>query len=319
MLSRLLVAVMCLGAAAVHAQSDYPVKAVRFVVPFAPGGATDIITRILAEQMSQSLGRPFTVENRGGAGGNIGAAEVASAPPDGYTILMGSPGPNVINQFLYAKMPFQADTAFAPVVLVARLPNVLVVHPSLGVRTTQELIERLRTKPGSINFGTAGSGSSGHLSVELFKSLTKTDPVHVAYKGTGPAVQDLLAGHVQMMIDNIPPMIPHIRAGKLVALGVTTTTRASSLPDVPPLGMAVAGYDAASWVGIVAPAGTSSAIVARLNEAANRALERPEIRERMIGLGAEPAGGTAQDLGRYIAEETRKWKVVVQTSGARVD
>ena len=301
------------------AQGEYPSRPVRFVVPFAPGGATDIITRLLAEQMQQVLGRPVPVENRGGAGGNVGAAEVAGSPADGYTMLMGSPGPNAINQFLYAKMPFQSDTAFSPVMLVAILPNVLVVHPSLGVKSVQELLERMRSGAVTVNFGTAGAGSSGHLSVELFRSMTRTTMTHIPYKGTGPALQDLLAGHVQLMIDNIPPMIPHIKAGKLVALGVTTTRRATSLPDVSPISTAVPGYEAGSWVGIVVPAGTPAAVVAKLNDAANKGVARPEVRERMTALGAEPSGGTAQEFGEFIARETVKWKTVVQVSGAKVD
>ncbi len=301
------------------AQGEYPSRPVRFVVPFAPGGATDIITRLLAEQMQQVLGRPVPVENRGGAGGNVGAAEVAGSPADGYTMLMGSPGPNAINQFLYAKMPFQSETAFSPVMLVAILPNVLVVHPSLGVKSVQELLERVRSGAVTVNFGTAGAGSSGHLSVELFRSMTRTAMTHIPYKGTGPALQDLLAGHVQLMIDNIPPMIPHIKAGKLVALGVTTTRRATSLPDVSPISTAVPGYEAGSWVGIVVPAGTPAAVVAKLNDAANKGVARPEVRERMTALGAEPSGGTAQEFGEFIARETVKWKTVVQVSGAKVD
>ena len=301
------------------AQGEYPSRPVRFVVPFAPGGATDIITRLLAEQMQQVLGRPVPVENRGGAGGNVGAAEVAGSPADGYTMLMGSPGPNAINQFLYAKMPFQSDTAFSPVMLVAILPNVLVVHPSLGVKSVQELLERVRSGAVTVNFGTAGAGSSGHLSVELFRSMTRTTMTHIPYKGTGPALQDLLAGYVQLMIDNIPPMIPHIKAGKLVALGVTTTRRATSLPDVAPISTAVPGYEAGSWVGIVVPAGTPAAVVAKLNDAANKGVARPEVRERMNSLGAEPSGGTAQEFGEFIARETVKWKAVVQVSGAKVD
>lgn len=306
-------------ATAAVAQADYPTKNVRFVVPFAPGGATDIITRLIAEQLQGSLGRPFTVENRGGAGGNVGAAEVASAAPDGYTILMGSPGPNVINQFLYSKMPFQADRAFTPVALVAMLPNVLVVNPALGVKSVRELIDTARARPGLIPFGTAGSGSSGHLSVELFRSMAKLDLTHIPYKGTGPALQDLLAGHVQLMIDNIPPLLPHIRAGKLVALGVTTSAGVGSLPGVAPIANTVPGYEAVSWVGIVAPAGLPAAIVARLNEHANRALDNAAVRERLVGLGAIPSPGTPDAFAKFIASETGKWKTVIQASGAKVD
>jgi len=310
---------LALVAGAAFAQADYPSKPVRFVVPFAPGGTTDILARIMGEQFQQAFKQPFLIDNRAGAGGNIGAAETAKAAPDGYTIMMGTPGTQAINQFLYAKMPYDTDKDFAPVVYVARVPNVLVVHPSLGVKSIKELIDRARAKPGSINFASPGNGTTGHLSTELLKSLTKIDLVHVPYKGSGPALQDLLAGQVQMTIDNLPSSMAHIKAGKLVALGVTTARPVPSLPGVPAIASVVPGYEASSWFVIVAPAKTPGPIVDKLNAEANRILKKPEVRERFEQLGAEPIGGTPQDLAKHFAAETTKWKEVVRLSGAKLD
>ena len=250
----------------------------RYIVPFAPGGTTDILARIMGEHFRQAFKQPFLVENKAGAGGNLGAAEVASAAPDGYTILMGTPGTQAINQFLYSKMPYNTEKDFAPVVFVASVPNVLIVHPSLGVKSLKELIERARAKPGSINYATPGPGTTGHLSTELFKSMTKIDLVHVPYKGSGPALQDLLAGQVQMTIDNLPSAMAHIKSGKLIALGVTTAKPVPSLPDVPPIASVAPGYEASSWFVTMAPAATPPAIIARLNAEANNILAKPEVR-----------------------------------------
>ena len=302
-----------------RAQADYPTKPVRFVVPFAPGGTTDILARIMAEHYTQAFKQTFIVDNRAGAGGNLGAAEVAKAAPDGYTIMMGTPGTQSINQFLYATMPYNPEKDFAPVIYVARVPNVLVVHPSLGVKSLKELIDRARAKPGSINFATPGNGTTGHLSTELLKSMTKIDLVHVPYKGSGPALQDLLAGQVQMTIDNLPSAMSFIKAGKLLALGVTTSQRVAALPAVPTIASVVPGYEASSWFVIVAPAATPEPVIAKLNAEGNRILKKPEVRERFAQLGADPMGGTPQDLAKHIAAETAKWKEVVRVSGAKVD
>ncbi len=301
------------------AQADWPSKPVRIVVPFAAGGTTDITARIIAEQLTKALGQTFVVENKGGAGGNLGAAEVAKAAPDGYTYLMGTPGTQAINQFLYAKMPYDTQKDFAPVSLVVRVPNVLVVNPGLGVKSVQELIDRAKAKPGSINYGTPGSGTTGHLSTELLKSLTKTDFTHVPYKGSGPMLQDLLGGTVQMAIDNLPSAMPHIKAGKLVALAVTSPEPSPELPGVPALGSVVPGYVAESWFVLMAPAGTPPAIVDRLSGEVDRIVKRPDVVERFKALGATPVGGTPKSLGDFIAQETGKWRDVVKASGARVD
>ncbi len=318
-MKRAIAACLAFFSAAAMAQADYPSRAVRVIVPFAPGGTTDILARLMAAEFQQALKQPFTVENKAGAGGNVGAAEAAKSAPDGYTIMLGTPGTQSINQLLYAKMPYDTAKDFAPVVYVARGPNVLVVHPSLAVKTVPELIALLRARPGQLNYATPGSGSTGHLSTELFKSLTKTFIVHIPYKGSGPALQDLMAGQVQMTIDNLPSALPHIKSGRLVALAVTSAQRANVLPDVPTLGSVVPGYEASSWFVLVAPAGTPEAIVARLNGEANRIMQQREVKERFASLGADPVGGTAAELARHIAAETEKWRKVVQVSGAKVD
>ncbi len=314
-----LTAVLSLMSTRGWAQADYPSRPVRFVVPFAPGGTTDVVARVIAEELRQAFKQSFIVDNRGGAGGNVGAEIVAKSAPDGHTILLTSPGPQVINRFLYARLPYNPEKDFAPVVLVTRQGNVLTVHPSLPVQTLVQFIGRARSKPGSINYATGGSGTSAHLAIVLFASLTKTDLAHIPYKGTGPALQALLAGQVEMMLNTLPAMIPHIRAGKLVALGVSTAQSSSILPDVPTIGSVVPGYEASSWLAIMAPAGTPPGIVAKLNAEANRILEKREIRDRFEGIGADPAGGSSQDLAKHLAVETAKWGKVVQLSGAKAD
>ncbi|HEX4883957.1 MAG TPA: tripartite tricarboxylate transporter substrate binding protein [Casimicrobiaceae bacterium] len=304
---------------AASAQADWPTKPVRIVVPFAAGGTTDITARIAAEQLTKALGQTFVVENKGGAGGNLGAAEVARSAPDGYTYLMGTPGTQAINQFLYAKMPYDTQKDFVPVSLVVRVPNVLVVNPGLGVKTVQQLLDLAKAKPGTINYGTPGSGTTGHLSTELLKSMTKSDFTHVPYKGSGPMLQDLLGGQVQMAIDNLPSAMPHIKAGKLVALAVTSTEPSPELPGVPALASVVPGYAAESWFVLMAPAGTPPAIVDKLSAEVDRIVKRPEVVERFKALGATPVGGTPKSLGEFIAAETTKWRDVVKASGARVD
>jgi len=301
------------------AQADWPAKPVRIVVPFAAGGTTDITARIVAAELGKTLGQTFVVENKGGAGGNLGAADVAKSAPDGYTFLMGTPGTQAINQFLYAKMPYDTQKDFAPVSFVVKVPNVLVVNPGLGVKSVQELIELGKAKPGTVNYGTPGSGTTGHLSTELLKTMTKSDFTHVPYKGSGPMLQDLLGGQVQMAIDNLPSSMPHIKAGKLIALAVTSPAPSPELPGVPALGSVVPGYVAESWFVLMAPAATPQAIVDKLSAEVDRIVRRPEVVDRFKALGAEPVGGTPKSLGDFIAAETVKWRDVVKASGARVD
>src|SRR5688572_20820356 len=306
------------AAALAHAQ-QWPAKPVRFVVPFAPGGTTDILARLVAQHLGEALGQPFVIENRAGAGGNIGAAEVAKAAPDGYTILMGTPGTQAINQYIYSKMPYNTEKDFAPVSLVARVPNVLVVHPGLGLKSLQDLVAYARANPNKLNAASPGAGTTGHLSLELFKKLTGVEIQHVPYKGSGPALTDLMAGQVQMTIDNLPSAMPHIQAGKLTALGVTTEQKVAVLPEVPTVGSVVRGYEASSWFVVMAPAGTPDAIVRRLSAEIDKQLKKPAVLERMKTLGADPVGGTPEQLAAHIASETKKWREVAQLSGAKLD
>jgi tripartite-type tricarboxylate transporter receptor subunit TctC len=307
-----------LAAGAVHGQ-PWPAKQVRFVVPFAPGGTTDILARLLGQHLSESLGQPFVIDNRAGAGGNIGAAEVAKASPDGYTLMMGTPGTQAINQFIYTKMPYDTQKDFAPVSFVARVPNVLVVHPGVGVKLLPELIAYARANPNKLNSASPGAGTTGHLSLELFKKLAGVQIQHVPYKGSGPALNDLIGGQVQMTIDNLPSALPHIQSGKLVALGVTTEQKVDVLPDVPTVASVVKGYEASSWFVVVAPAGTPEPVVNRLSGEIDKTLKKPVVLERMKTLGAEPVGGTPQALARHIAAETDKWREVARLSGAKLD
>ncbi|MBL8380124.1 MAG: tripartite tricarboxylate transporter substrate binding protein [Burkholderiales bacterium] len=308
-----------LAAALPVAAQDWPAKPVRIVVPFAPGGTTDITARVIAEQLSTSLKQSFVVENRAGAGGNVGAAEVARAAPDGYTFLMGTPGTQAINQFLYPKMPYDTSRDLVPVSFVVRVPNVLIVHPGVGAKTLADLIRIAKSKPGALSYGSPGSGSTGHLSTELFKSRAGVFVVHIPYRGSGPMLLDLIAGQIQMAIDNLPSAIPHIRAGKLTALGVTSEKPNPQLPDVPAIATTLPGYAAESWFVLVAPNGTPASAITRLSGEVDRILKRPEVIERFRGLGADPVGGTPEQLGTFIAAETRKWQQVVKASGAKVD
>ena len=298
---------------------DWPAKPVRMVVPFAAGGTTDITARVVAEQLTQVLKQSVIIDNKAGAGGNIGATEVARAAPDGYTFLMGTPGTQAINQFLYPKMPYDTAKDFAPVSLVVRVPNVLVVHPGVGVKTLGEFIAAAKARPGGMSYGTPGNGSTGHLSTELFKGRAQIFAVHIPYRGSGPMLLDLMAGQIQMAIDNLPSAMPHIRSGKLIALGVTSMARNAELPEVPTIASVLPGYAAESWFVLMAPAGTPPAIVGRVSAEVDRILKKPEIIERFKGLGATPVGGTPDQLAQFIAAETRKWQQVVKASGAKVD
>jgi tripartite-type tricarboxylate transporter receptor subunit TctC len=314
----LLSAAIVAGAPAL-AQSDYPSKAVRIVVPFAAGGTTDITARVIADELTKALKQSFVVDNKGGAGGNIGAAEVARSTPDGYTLLMGTPGTQAINQFLYPKMPYDTAKDFAPVSFVVRVPNVLIVNPALGAKTLKDLIAIAKAKPGGLSYGSPGNGTTGHLSTELFKSGANIFVTHIPYRGSGPMLVDLMGGQVQMAIDNLPSAMPHIKAGKLVALGVTGEKPSAQLPDVPPIASLLPGYAAESWFVLMAPAGTPPAIVNKVSAEVDKILKKPEIIERFKGLGAEPVGGTPEQLGQFITTETRKWSQVVKSSGAKID
>ena len=319
-LGRLVVAIAlaCGLAAAAHAQA-WPSKPIRYIVPFPPGGATDILARSIADKLGPALGQPVIVENRAGAAGNVGTELAAKAAPDGYTILMVTVAQS-ISETLYAKLAYNLMRDLAPVILVARVPNVMVVHPSVPARSVKEFIDYAKANPGKINFASSGSGTSIHMSAELFKLLTGVDIVHIPYKGSAAALTDLIGGQVSVMFDNLPPSMPHIRSGKLRPLAVTTTTRYPTLPDLPTMIEAgVPGYEASSWFGIMVPAGTPKDIIARLNAEAAKIMALPDVRERFDQQGAIASPGTPEDFDAFIRDEIAKWGKVVKASGAKVD
>ena len=300
-------------------QSTYPTRPVRLVVPFPAGGTTDIIARATAQKLSEAWGQQVIVDNRPGAGGNVGSELVAKSAPDGYTLLMGTVGTHAINPSLYAKMPYDHVKDFAPVILVAGVPNVLVVNPELPVKSVPELIAYAKANPGKLNFASSGNGTSIHLSGELFKAMTGVQMTHVPYKGSAPALTDLVGGQVQLMFDNLPSSLAFIKAGKLQALAVTSATRAAALPDVPTVADFVPGFEASSWFGILAPAGTPPAIIAKINGEVTKWLATPEAKDKLTAQGANAAGGSPQDFAKHIQAETAKWAKVVKDSGAKVD
>jgi len=312
-------ALLALVATAASAQA-YPTKPIRLVVPFPPGGATDILARDVAQKLTEAWGQQVIVDNRPGAGGNIGSELVAKSAPDGYTLEMGTVGTHAINASLYAKMPYDHVKDFVPVILVAGVPNVLVVNPAVPANSVAELIAYAKANPGKLNFASSGNGTSIHLSGELFKFMAGVQMTHVPYKGSAPALQDLIGGQVQLMFDNLPPSLPQIKAGKLRALAVTSLARAPALPDVPTMAEAgLPGYEASSWFGVLAPAGTPLAIVTKLNAEIAKWLATPEAKEKLSKQGANAAGGTPEDFAKHIAAETAKWAKVVKDSGAKID
>jgi len=309
-------ACIALGALA----QSYPNRPIRLVVPFPAAGTTDILARAAAQKLTESLGQAVIVDNRPGAGGNIGSDLVAKSAPDGYTLLMGTVGTHAINPSLYSKMPYDHVKDFVPVVLVAGVPNVLVVNPALPVNSVADLIKLAKDKPGTINFASSGSGTSIHLSGELFKTMAGVDMTHVPYKGSSPALTDLIGGQVQVMFDNLPSALPQIKGGKLRAIAVTSLKRAPALPDIPTISESgLPGFEASSWFGVLAPAGTPAPIVARINAEVNRWLQSADAREKLISQGAEAAGGSPEQFAAHIRAESEKWAKVVKASGAKVD
>jgi tripartite-type tricarboxylate transporter receptor subunit TctC len=298
--------------------ADYPTRPVKWVVPYPPAGTTDVLARIVAQWLSEKMGQPFVVENKPGAGNNIGVEAVVNAPPDGYTMLLVNPA-NGINATLYKNLNYNFMRDIAPVAGLIRTPNVMEVTPSLPVKTVKEFIDYCKANPGKINMASSGSGTSVHLSGELFKSMTGCDMVHVPYKGAGPALTDLMGGTVHVLFDNLPSSIGHIKAGKLRALAVTSEGRESSLPGVPTVAETVPGYEATAWFGIGMPKGTPRDVIDKVNAEINRALADPKMRERLAELGGKPIGGTPEDFGKVIAAETAKWGKVVTSSGAKVE
>jgi tripartite-type tricarboxylate transporter receptor subunit TctC len=302
------------------AAQTYPSKPIRLVVPFTPAGAVDISARAIANEMSKILPRPVTIENKPGAGGNLGAAEVAHAAPDGYTLLMTTSGIQAINPGLYAKMPIDPNKDLVPVAPLVSLSNVLVVNPSVPVRSVKEVIALAKKEPGKLTYASSGAGTSIHMSGAMFTQLTGTDIVHIPYKGSAPAVTDLLAGQVNMMFDNIPSSLPHIKAGKLRALATTGAKRDPALPDLPTIAEAgVAGYESGVWFGIAAPAATPKDIIAKLNAAAVQGARSPEFQKRMTDLGYNLIPGTPEDMAAMNKAELVRWTPIIKASGAKVD
>ena len=307
------------------AQSAWPSKTVKIVVPFAPGGTTDILARAIAPELSKAFGQAFVVENRGGAGGNIGAEQVAKAPADGYTLLMGTVGTHGINKSLYAKLPFDPQKDFAPITLVAGVPNVMVMNTErarqLGINTVPDFIQYARSQSAGFNMASSGNGTSIHLAGELFKSMTGVSMTHIPYTGSAPALLGLVSGQVDVMFDNLPSAMALIKAGKLKAFAVTSSQRSAAMPELPTLEEAgqLKGFEASSWFGLLAPVGTPADVVGRLQQETAKALNSPEIKEKLLAQGAIPSGNTPQQFAALIDAEIKKWAAVVKASGAKVD
>jgi tripartite-type tricarboxylate transporter receptor subunit TctC len=311
-------AVLALGSTATHAQA-YPSKPIRIIVPFPPGGFNDILARIIVQKFTDSGFGQSIVDNRPGAGSTIGADLAAKAPPDGHTILIVAV-PFAVNASLYARLPYSTEKDFAGIIHAGTTPNLLVVHPSLPVKTVRDLVALAKAKPAQLAYASSGSGTSNHVSMELFKLMTKVDIVHVPYKGSVPAVTDLIGGHTQMIIDNLPNVVQHARAGRLRAVAVTSLKRAAALPDVSTVDEAgVPGYETIAWFGAVAPAATPRDIIARLNSEVGKLLQLADVRERFSAVGVDPVGGTPEQFDTLIRSEIAKWARVVKAAGARVD
>ena len=300
-----------------HAQ-NFPAKPIRFIAPFPPGGSTDFLARIVALKMSESMGQQVVVENRGGAGGTIGVEAAAHSPADGYTIVMGHVGTFGVNPTLYPKLPYDAIKSFAPITLLAMVPNAMVVHPSLPVRSVRDFLALARAKPQEMLYGSGGNGSAAHLAAAYFELLAKIQLIHVPYKGTGPALIDLVAGQTSMMITGMPAVMPHVRSGRLRMLAVGNARRLTSMPELPTIAESgVPGYDATQWYGVLAPAGTPREIVMKLNAEMKKALARPDVREQLAADGTVPVGNTPEEFGAHIKAEIARWAPVVKATGAK--
>ena len=311
----LLVSVAGIGAAAA---ADYPVRPVKWVVPYPPGGTTDVFARIVAQWLTEKMGQPFVIDNKPGGGNNIGVDFVVKAPADGYTMLLVNPA-NGINATLYKNLPFNFVRDIAPVAGLVKSPNVMEVTNNFPAKTVAEFIAYCKANPGKINMASSGSGTSVHMSGELFKSMTGCDMLHVPFKGAGPALTELIAGQVHVLFDNLPSSIGHIKGGRIRALAVTSLETEPSLPGIPTVAATVPGYEATAWFGIGMPKGTPADVIARVNAEVNRALADPGMRAKLAELGGRPIPGTPADFGKIIVEEINKWEKVVISSGAKVE
>ena len=323
MKTELLIAAACTAlcaASAAAAADNYPAKPIRIIVAYTPAGTTDILARVVGQKFTEQWKQPVIIENRPGANGNIGTDIAAKSAPDGYTLLMTTAGPHGINPTLYRKLPFDAIKDFAAVSLVAMVPNILSVNPSVPVKSVKELIALAKSKPGGLSYGSPGNGSTGHLSMELFKSMTGTDMVHIPYKGSIGVLADLVGGQVQVVIDNMPPYLPQLKAGKIRALAVTTAKRSPAVPELPTIAEAgVSGYEAAAWFGLLAPAGTPKDIVDKLSAETAKILKMPDVHEKLAAQGAEAVGGSPEEFGAFIKSEIAKWAKVIKESGAKAE
>lgn len=329
--NRRLALVISVGAAIVSiaapalAQTAWPTRPVKIVVPFAPGGTTDILARAVAPELSKAFGQTFIVDNRGGAGGNVGADIVAKSPADGYTLLMGTVGTHGINKSLYSRMPYDPQKDFAPITLVAAVPNVMVMQTekakAMGINNVLDFIAYAKAHPGQLNMASSGNGTSIHLAGELFKSKTGIFMTHIPYTGSGPAMMGMVSGTVDVMFDNLPSAMPQIKGGKLKAFAVTSSQRSAAMPDLPTIEEAgkLKGFEASSWFGLLAPAGTPADVVLRIQQETAKALNSPAIKEKLLAQGAIPSGNSPQEFARLIDAEIKKWAPVVKASGAKVD
>lgn len=321
---KILTVLACLGALVglivTAAAADYPTRSVSLVVAFTPGGASDVLARILGRKLEQLLGQPFVIDNRPGAGGNVAAEAVAHTTPDGYTLLLGNNAILATNAALYKHVNFDPEADFAPIGLIGSQANILVVNPSVPAKSMAELIALAKANPGKLNFASSGHGLAAHLAGELFKAEAKIDIVHVPYKGAAPALQDVIAGHVQMMFATASSVVSHIRDGKVRPLGVATLKRTAVLPDIPTIDeLGIKGFDATTWHGLVAPAATPKEVVAKLNHALVGTLEDAAVRKSLADLGVDIIGGTPEQFGAYIHSEIPKWTAIIKASGAKLD
>ena len=311
---------MCVPLAALAQGEAYPAKPIRIVVPFPAGGATDIAARTIADKMSANWKQPVVIENRAGAGGNVGSDLVAKSAPDGYTLIMGVTGSHAINISLYSKMPYDPVKDFEPVTQVAVVPNVIVVHPPVAANSLRELVELARRNPGKFDYASLGSGTAAHLGMELFKTAARIHLVHIPYRGSAPAVADLIGGQVQVMMDGLPSALPHVKAGRLRALALTSQKRSPAAPELPTIAESgYADFYADAWSGLFAPKGTPRAVLEKLAAETQRILNLPDVRERFAGLGAEPVGSTPAEFAQHVQREIAKWARAVKQSGARAD
>jgi tripartite-type tricarboxylate transporter receptor subunit TctC len=315
----LLTSAFCLGIACANAQS-YPTKPIRFVIPFAPAGANDVIGRLVGGKLGEVLGQQMIMDNRGGAGGSIGLDLVAKSPPDGYTLVLGNIATLSVNPTLYRKLPYNPVRDFQPISIAAKSQQVLVVHPSLPAKSVKQLVALARSKPGALVYASGGNGSGAHLTAEYFKLLTKTDMVHVPYKGLGPAYIDLISGQIVVVFGGVTGVGPHIRSGRVRPLGVSGATRVPAFPDIPTIAEAgVPGYDVTLWYGVLAPAGTPAAVVQRLHAGMTTALQSADLKERLVNSGAEPALNAPEEFRGFIKAEIDRWAPIIRASGAKVD